>query len=167
LTDLKGEDMDNMVFYWMSLIIPIVVLIPNLLWLLFPPNNTPLTEKVNEPVSITILENAGRLGVAIIPLFYPIVFDNEMSHLILLFMLLLLAIYYVGWFRFFCGGRNYGLLFLPLWRLPIPMALSPVLYFILSAELLKSIPMFLAALSLAIGHLSNSYTEYRRITHIQ
>lgn len=55
------------------------------------------------------------------------------------------------------------LLFLPLWRIPIPMAIGPVLYFFFSAGLLKSFPMLLAASVFAIGHLPVSYREYLRV----
>nr|WP_169717694.1 hypothetical protein [Sporomusa silvacetica] len=140
-----------------------MVLIPNLLWLLFPPTNAPAVEEVDEPVGLMILERAGQFGVTIIPLFYPVILDDAASSFYLIAMLLLLIVYYAGWFRFFQRGRNYSLLFLPLWRIPIPMAVSPVLYFVLSAGLLKSFPMFLAALLLASGHLAISYREYRRI----
>ncbi|MBP2643850.1 MAG: putative rane protein [Firmicutes bacterium] len=154
--------MDIPVFNWISLFIPIVVLAPNLLWLLFPPINISVQE-VKEPLFLTILENLGRLGVTVIPLFYKIVLVDSMSYVVLIIMLLLLAIYYYGWFRFYICGRNHIFLFLPLWRIPIPMAVSPVLYFVLAAKLLQSIPMLFAALLLAIGHILISYKEYCRI----
>jgi hypothetical protein len=160
--------MENLELYWRSLIIPIVVLAPNLLWFLFPPINIPAAEEIKEPIALTILENIGRVGVIILPLFYPIVVDNALGQYCLIAMIALLLIYYAGWLRFFLKGRNYANGFLPLrWiPIPIPMAVCPVIYFILSAVLLKSVTMFIAALVLAIGHILISYREYQRISKI-
>ncbi|GMB01841.1 hypothetical protein [Pelosinus sp. IPA-1] len=155
--------MFDFMLYSSSLIIPIIILIPNLLWLLFPPINIPLQED-NEPVILTVFENIGRFGVTIIPLFYPITMNNISNRFYIIAMLLLLTVYYAGWFRFFQKGRNHMLLFLPLWHIPIPMAITPILYFFLAAGLLKSSPMFIAAFTLAIGHLPISYKEYLRIS---
>ena len=159
--------MGDFVVYWTSLFIPLVVLLPNLLWLLFPPVNRPQAEETDVPVSLTLLERAGQSGVTIFPLFYPVVLDDAASLVYVTAMLLLLAVYYTGWLRFFQRGRDHALLFLPLWGIPIPMAISPVLYFILAAGVLKSIPMLLAAFSLAIGHLATSHKEFCRITRNQ
>lgn len=155
--------MENLNFYWISLFIPIVVLAPNLLWFLFPPINMPTAEEIKEPITLTILENIGRVGVIIIPLFYPIIIDAA-SHYCLVAMIVLLFIYYAGWFRFL-KSRNYTDGFLPLrWiPIPIPMAVCPVMYFILSAVLLKSILMLMSALILGVGHILISYREYQRI----
>ena len=160
--------MGNFEFYWISLIIPIVVFAPNILWFLYPPINIPMAEEIKEPIALTILENIGRVGVIVIPLFYPIVVDNVADQYCLIAMTTLLLVYYAGWFRFFLKGRNYANGFLPLrWiPIPIPMAVCPVIYFILSAVLLKSILMLMAAFFLAIGHILISYREYQRISKI-
>ncbi|MBP2651424.1 MAG: hypothetical protein H6Q74_2249 [Firmicutes bacterium] len=157
--------MENLEFYWRSLIVPIVVFAPNLLWFLFPPINILAEDEIKEPIALTILENIGRIGVIIIPLFYPLVVDNATSQYCLIAMIVLLLVYYAGWFRFVLKGRIYANCFLPLrWiPIPIPMAVCPVMYFILSAVLLKSNPMLIAALVLAIGHILISYRECQRI----
>jgi hypothetical protein len=80
-------------------------------------------------------------------------------------MLLLMAFYYAGWNRYFRNGRDYSLLYLPMFRIPVPLALSPVLYFVFSAGLLKSLPMMIAAILLAIGHLPVSIMKSRRIKY--
>lgn len=153
-----------MEFFWNSLIIPLLVLAPNLIWIFSPPINIPAAEEIKEPIALTMFENIGRFGVIIIPVFYPIVIDDENQYC-LIGMVVLLLIYYAGWFRFYFRGRNYAYAFLPLpWiPLPIPMAASPVLYFILSAALLKSLLMLMAALTLGIGHILISYREYQRV----
>lgn len=160
-----GGTTGNLILYWASLLIPVAIFMPNLLWLLLPPVNTPSLNKAKEAAWLTVGENAGRVGVIVIPLFYPVVLDEGGSFYIIS-MLLLLGVYYSGWIRFFHGGRRYILLFAPLWRIPVPMAISPVLYFMVAAGLLHSVPMLIAALLLAIGHIPISYREYRRLRDI-
>lgn len=150
-------------FYWSSLVIPMLVLFPNLLFLLLPPINTPQFQEKNDPLVLTILENVGRLGIIVIPLFYPITLSNNASYFYLTCMLISLLFYYAGWLRFFKLARDYAFLFLPLGHVPIPMAVSPALFFLFSAGILHSLPMLIAAVVLAAGHLPLSYREYQRI----
>lgn len=150
-------------FYWSSLVIPILMLFPNFLCFLFPPINTPQFKDKNEPLILLILENIGRIGVTVIPLLYPILLNNKASYFYLTCLFLLLFFYYACWLRFFIFARNYAALFLPMGRIPIPMAVSPVLFFLVSAAILHSLPMFVAAILLASGHLPLSYREYQRI----
>jgi hypothetical protein len=149
-------------FYWSSLVIPILMLFPNFLCFLFPPINTPQFKEKNEPLILLILENIGRIGVTVIPLFYPIILNNTASYFYLTCSFLLLFFYYTCWLRFF-RFRNYAALFLPMGHIPIPMAVSPVLFFLVSAVILHSLPMFVAAILLASGHLPLSYKKYQRI----
>ncbi|VBB07895.1 Hypothetical protein LUCI_3160 [Lucifera butyrica] len=109
--------MENIKLYWISLIIPAVVFAPNLLWLLFPLINMPAAEERKEPITLTILEDMGRVGVIIIPLFYPIGVDAA-GQSCLVAMIVLLLIYYARWFPFPpppIPGKS-GLFFLPLNR---------------------------------------------------
>lgn len=120
-------------FYWSSLVIPILMLFPNFLCFLFPPINTPQFKEKNEPLILLILEIIGRIGVTVIPVFYPIILNNNTSYFYLTCLLLLLFFYYACWLRFFRFARNYAALFLPMGHIPIPMAFSPVLFFVVSA----------------------------------
>lgn len=149
--------------YWGSLVIPIMIFLPNVLWVLFPSINSPSSEEKNEPALLAALENAGRIGVAVVPVFYPLSLHDRGQYYALFVMVLLLLLYYAGWLRFFHCGREYKYLFLPLWRIPIPMAISPVLYFLASAKIVDSFLMVLVAVGLAIGHINISYREYQRI----
>ena len=150
-------------FYWSSLVIPILMLFPNFLCFLFPPINTPPLKDKNEPLILLILENIGSIGVTVIPLLYPILLNNNASYFYLTCLFLLLFFYYACWLRFFIFARNYATLFLPMGHIPIPMAVSPVLFFLVSAAILHSFPMFVAAILLASGHLPLSYRNYQRI----
>jgi len=47
--------------------------------------------------------------------------------------------------------------------LPIPLAISPVLYFAAASVLLRSWPLALATALLGVAHIPISYRDYRRI----
>jgi hypothetical protein len=64
-----------------------------------------------------------------------------------------LAFYYAGWTRFFAGPRDYAFLFKPMLGISVPMALSPVLYFLASSIVLGSIWQAVAATILGAGHV--------------
>lgn len=76
---------------------------------------------------------------------------------------LALAIYYGAWARYFLKGRRYELLYQPLFALPIPLAVSPVVFFIAASAVLNS--MALAVLAALFGgpHIYLSYRESRRV----
>jgi hypothetical protein len=76
---------------------------------------------------------------------------------------LMLSIYYAGWVRFFTRDREYRWLSYPLFSIVVPMALSPVAYFLLSSVILHSIPLLASSLVLAAGHIPISLKSYKRI----
>jgi hypothetical protein len=57
-------------------------------------------------------------------------------------------------------GYKYAYHFLPF---PVPMALSPVLYFLLSSVVLGSIWQAMGATILGVGHITVTMREYRRV----
>jgi hypothetical protein len=151
-----------------SLLIPMVVLLPNIAFFATTPNNVPSLEiEANELSPIfTFLENVGRIGVFIIPIFASVTIDNVAEVAALIGMLLALVLYYVGWMRYFMHDREYMLLFSPLIGIPIPMAISPIIYFLCAAVILQSPYLLFADLSLAAGHILISIREYRRVTSL-
>ena len=63
-----------------------------------------------------------------------------------------------------CAGQTafFGLLFAPMLGVPLPMALSPILYFGAAAIFLGSWPLAAADILQAAGHLFVSQQEYQR-----
>lgn len=148
--------------YWLNLVIPALVFIPNLLAYFFPPANEP-QEFPEEPVLLKIIEWLGRIGLIIIPLFFPFSAKSVAGELALIVILIFLLIYYAGWFRFFYSGRVYEYLYLPLIDIPIPLALSPVVYFLYMSFLLDSTLMLISTIVFAAGHIPLSIISYRAI----
>ena len=135
-----------------GVLIPLLLLAPNFLWIAFPGSEN-LQEQVDEPVWLTIIENVGRLGVFLIPAFFTLDPDRNFSIPVLIMMGLSLILYYTAWGRYFAGGRAIALLKAPLLGIPLPMAVFPVVFLILSSYLMDSWLMFAASLFFGVVHL--------------
>ena len=149
----------------MGWLIPLLVLLPNVLMVWFPP-----TEKPEDASGVNwwleALERLGQASVFVIPCFYRIRFQNTITTVILAVMSLALGCYYLCWWRYVQQGHRYALLFAPLWRIPLPMAVMPVIYFGAGAALLHSWPLAAATVVFASGHLAVSEHERRRIVSL-
>ncbi len=152
--------LEDIRIYGVSLIIPALIMVPNLLLLIRPPVDAASFDFGAKPRLLAFLEMAGRFGVCIIPLFYPVSVQGTLGFFCLGGMLTFLGLSYAGWGRFWRNGRSLVLLYWPLWGVTVPLAVAPALYFILSATLLGSMPMFLAALLFALGHVTICFRRY-------
>ena len=134
-----------------GILIPFLILIPNILWMIFPTTDSGEVKK--EPILLTIIENIGRIATLIIPVFYSINWQKKISVPVLVMMGITLMIYYVAWGRFFLNGRTSDYLSKPLFGIPLPLALAPILFFMLSAYILDSWWMFIASLIFGVAHI--------------
>lgn len=149
--------------YPVSLLITAAVLLPNILFLALPPLNVSKYGKSADSLLFTILERIGQVGSFILPLFFPLSFSGALVTIAWIVMGLALAFYIAGWVRFFLQGRDYALLFMPMLGVPIPMAISPVLYFMLASVVLGSVYQAVAAVVLGVGHITITAREYIRL----
>lgn len=138
----------------LSLFIPLLILLPNLLFLCFPPQNMPRETKSSSILSAA--EGIGRAGTLAGPLFFPVKIHSGYEVASLIVMLACLGAYYAGWAGYFTGKREYRLLFRPLFGIPVPMAVGPALYFLLSSVILHSFIMALLGVIFAVSHVWNS-----------
>ena len=150
-------------------IITILVLLPNLLVLFYPPVEVPSSPNQKKTVLtrvMEVLERVGQVGSFGIPFFYALNFDLSDSEIqiSLAIMVLALGFYYAGWARYLLKGHRFELLYKPLLRFPLPMAVSPVIFFLAASILLQSVYLALAALALGVGHIYVSYFEFKRVT---
>jgi hypothetical protein len=148
--------------YPASLLITAAVLLPNLLFLALPALNAKKYGKSADSLALTIVERAGQVSCFILPLFSPLSFTGSTVIAAWMVMGVTLGFYYAGWIRFFVQGRDYLLLFKPMLRVPVPMAISPVIYFLLASLVLGSVYLAIAAAALGVGHISISIHESRR-----
>ncbi len=148
-------------------ILTIIVLLPNLIVLIFPPKEEP--PKYEESMvlrGMTVIEQIGRAIVFITPLFYSINFNTNYQLFSLYSLIIAIAFYYVGWLRYLLYGRLYKLLFEPMLGVPIPMAISPVIFFLFSSIVLDTWLLFIGTIFLAVGHIYVSYHSYNQIKNV-
>jgi hypothetical protein len=145
-------------------LITLAVLIPNLLMLTLPPEAIPPrpANKSRWMRILAVVERIGQAGSFLIPFFYPLPSLREAKVDALVVMALALGFYYSGWARYAIKGHRFVLLFAPLFGVPLPMAISPVVYFAAASVFLNSWPLAVAAALLAAGHLYVSRGEWKR-----
>lgn len=144
--------------------VALTVLIPNLLWLIFPPKDAapsgsegPSRRSVLQP-----LEAVARAAVFAVPFFYSVGPLDVLTALAFAFMGISLAVYYLGWIRYFLGGRRYRHLWMPLAGIPVPLAVAPTVYFLCASVALGSWPLAAASILLAFTHIPLSLRESHR-----
>ncbi len=145
-------------------IITLLVLLPNLLMLVLRPDATPPEAPRKDTMMrlMELVERVGQAGSFAIPFFYPLPVLRSASVDALAVMALALFFYYSGWTRYAVKGHRFVLLYAPLLGVPLPMAVSPVVYFFAAAIFLRAWPLALAAALLAVGHLYVSNEEWKR-----
>ena len=147
-------------FYPINLLIISLFLIPSILLAILPPISAPIApDESSWWVFVTFLEWIGRIGIFVFPLFWEIRFNRNRAAIFAL-MGLMLGIYYIGWIRFFFYGREFGLLFEPLFGIPVPLAVSPVVFFFLMGITQNSWPVVVAAVIMAISHIPASLRTF-------
>ena len=97
-------------------------------------------------------------------MFYRFSLRTTAGRLALGVMLLALAFYYTGWARYFTTGRNFALLYKPLVGIPLPLAVSPVVYFLAASVALRSVPLAIAAVVFGTAHVAVSRFECERMS---
>jgi hypothetical protein len=142
-------------------VVSLVVLLPNLLLVVFPPRDALPTRDAG--LFATILERAGQAGCLVLPF---LVGGPGGWSWWLVPLGVATAAYLALWVRYLVDRRTASL-FRPLGagpvRLPVPMAVFPVLAFLSAGGWLGSVFVGGAALVLAAGHLPNSSAAWRSI----
>jgi len=132
-------------------LIPALILLPNIAWMLLP--RTSADAPKPEPLPLTIAENGFRIATLLLPFFYTLDLHKRYSTPVLIAMGLALAVYYACWVRYFAGGRTAALMGAPFLGIPLPMAVAPALFLILSSYLMGSWWMFGAAALFGVAHI--------------
>lgn len=131
------------------------LLLPNLLMLVFPPVDMPANLK-SAGLVFTVLERGGQAACMALPCMLPAQFDGLHFDAWLVMMLVSIAGYYALWARYVFGGRRFVLLFDRF----VPMAILPVAAFGFAAIAAQSLPLGIAVVVLAVGHITNSVATY-------
>ncbi len=147
-------------FSWIGLVIFALPMVPNLLFFLLPPKGEQEQAKEGGKL-IGMLENVGRIAYLLLIIF--VLSGKEITLLspVTIAMLIFLFLYYMLWLRYFLANRETSLLGKSFLKIPVPMAVFPVSYFVLAAFWLGNLPALAAALLFGIAHLVNSYRTLR------
>ncbi len=145
-------------FSLLGLIVSILVLAPNLLLLRFPPRGRNVVAHVPRP-----LEWGERMGQALCLVVPAITLPGAIVWWWALPAAVALATYYALWGRYLVVGREQALLYASLWRIPVPMAVMPVLVFLCAAAWLNNPWIAIAAVVLAVGHIPVALLTRRAI----
>lgn len=139
----------------------------NLASAVLPPSDLPATRKVvaaDRPRTLAWIEQVARISVFAVPLFYSVRPPNLIEGTASVVLLAALGVYYLCWFRYFTRGRCAWLLYQPLWGVPVPMAVTPVIYFAAASVVVHSTWLAAATLALSLSHIPLSRREARRLT---
>jgi hypothetical protein len=140
-------------------LVPIPIAIPNLIWALSPKGPAPepsATPRRSRPTPLAFVEGVGRVAVLALPCFLEMQIHTGLDRVLVTVGVLALGVYYAGWARYFLRGRSPALLFAPLGILPVPLAVSPVIYFFAFAGLARSPLMALVTGLFGVAHISLS-----------
>lgn len=143
-------------FHPASLLIPLMILLPNLVFVRFPPTSPPVRRTIN---LLNTREAIGRLGIMVVSLFYSMRAERSYETISLIVMLAALLFYYRDWIMYLRSDRSYARLLTPMLGIPVPVAVFPCLYFFAASIVLHSILFFIFAASFTLGHIANSYRD--------
>lgn len=146
-------------FSLFGFVVAVAVLAPNSLLLIFRPSDGIPVVKVS-PI-VTWIERSGQALCMVAP---AITQTGRVSWWWLPVFLFTLAGYYALWGRYLVGGRRFFDLYRPLWKVPVPMAITPVLMFFATAAWLSNPWIAVAAAVLAAGHIPASLIIARHST---
>jgi hypothetical protein len=143
-------------FSLLGLVIGLAILAPNVLLAIAPPRGG-IPTAGSPGVVFTVFERLGQVGCLVLLAITP---ASPSPWLIAVGAGI--AAYWALWARYVVR-REFWWLYAPVLRIPIPMAVVPVLTFASAAAWLWSPWLALATLALAVGHLATSWHVYREI----
>lgn len=157
LTIGKGKGMG---FSITGTIIAAVMLLPNIIYLFFPPQNVPESKK-DAGLFFTVLERVGQIVLIVLLAVSHDSLDGRAFDVWAVLMVVCIAVYYGLWLRYFLKGRQYGMLYRPMLTLPVPMAVFPVFAFAFAGVWGNSLLLLAASVVFALGHIPNSLRKAR------
>lgn len=143
-------------FSALGLALSLAIFAPSLSLAWFPPRPAVPAGVVPRPV--TVLERAGQALCVTIP---AITVGASVSWWWFPLVAALVLAYWALWVRYLATGRHLAALFGPVWGMPVPMALLPVVAFLAGAAWLENPWVAIAAAVLAAGHIPSSLITAR------
>ena len=144
----------NLGFSYTGLIFLLMLMIPNIIWTRFQPQNYEHYVK-NENKVLQILERTGETLVTVVALIFSDFNINTLSlwTLWLAAALLLMRLYEIYWIRYFRSKRTMKDFYSRLLGVPVAGAVLPVAAFFLLAIYGKNPFLLVSVIILGIGHI--------------
>lgn len=146
-------------FSWIGLIVFLLPLPFTLLYMLFPPNDSPASA-APPPKLVTLLEQSSRILLAASLCLFTDKHNPDFGHYFFYCALIFFLMYNLVWLRYFVQGRQIFLLSKPFLKLPLPLAILPVFYFLFASLWLKNYIAFGFALLFGVMHCLLSYLAF-------
>lgn len=144
----------NLGFSYTGLIFLLMLMIPNIIWTKFQPQDYEYYAK-NENKVLQILERAGESLSSIIALIFTDFNINALSlwTLWLAAAFLLMILYEIYWIRYFRSKRTMADFYSSLLGVPVAGATLPIAAFFLLAIYGKNLFLLISVIILGIGHI--------------
>ena len=108
-----------------------------------------------------LLEGVGRIGVFSVPLFLSLSVSTPADDLALCVAVAALAFYYLVWARYFLQGRTAALLYRQIAGIPVPLAVSPVVFLLACSVLTRSLLLAFVTVAFGSAHIFLSVLRSR------
>ncbi|PVW06347.1 hypothetical protein DEA06_02105 [Microbacterium sp. Gd 4-13] len=141
-----------------GLLVAILVFAPSLLLLWLPPRDGLPSARL--PVPLTVTERAGQALCLTVP---AITEAGPPRWLWMVAVSAGLIAYYTLWARYLVQGRRSVALYGRVWKVPVPMAILPVVVFLATGAWLENPWISASALVLAAGHIPASLILARAV----
>ena len=146
-----------------GLIMAFLLIIPNILYFIFPAKNKP--QDINNNVSklFLIIEKIGQIMCIIILIFSKDNFSLKGINVWNILYLVFVALYYGVWLRYVVNDGEYKYLYSPVFKIPFPMIITSFLALLFASIYGGSILLFIAVLIYGLGAYFNGYYHYKII----
>ena len=145
-----------------ALIVLVVILIPNLLFIFFPPRSIPDQLK-GGGVLLNIFEHGGRIIFFVLFLFCSNTNVPTEPNPLLFLAILFTVLYELLWLRYFINQRAFHYLYKSVAGIPVPMALFPISAFLFAAIGLGAFWALIPLLAFAAGHIINTWITAKQL----
>lgn len=147
-------------FSWVGLVVFALPMLINIAYAVFPPIGESAGAK-NTVKWLEAVEGITRIAyLAALTLLVsrePLELKSAWMYAAAVFLVL----YYAVWMRYFIGGRDVSLLGKSFLFVPIPLAVFPVLYYLLAAIWMKNIPAVVIMAAFGAAHITVSVNSFR------
>lgn len=144
----------------LGFVVSVFVLAPTLLLAPFPPRGP--APPLQLPPALAWTERVGQALCVVVP---AATAPGEIVWWWALPGIAALLGYHALWVRYLATGRRRAALYDTVWRVPVPMAVLPVVVFLATAGLLSNPSIAVAAVVLAAGHIPASLSAARALAH--